>query len=756
MFSIRDFFHLPQIDAWVDRLGAGQPGLTIIAGLDARPGITFPPQGLLPSGRSAIFSILIEQVLTSSPKTRCHLLALDKQTLRVPRQLRRQVQFFSTEAPFSYAGRVEEALKDRPTMLVIDCLDADSLQPAIRAAQEGLFVLAQFDTVLYGAEVIDQLYPLGMSESQRAVINCILSVQRLQTLCAQCKTEAPLSPDQAARLRSHPLLASPGPLVTDLLSGLLKDDLQVYQEGSCPSCQGTGRRGEAMVFDIFHPNAGPGDHNLPLAAYVGRLAELGYLSLEDFLDFENRHRRRMAYTLLSLESVLAAKSNIYERKQAELEAANRVLTQRTRSLISLRELGQAMVTSDDLQDLANRVCRFALDLCGADRVIVYYSQSIHDAEALASGGWGTDRVPRKVDPSTTMAPAALQLLEKAVEPVAFNFWPPGIPPRNPDVEGAELRAGLLVPLIAQEKRVGFILAHPTRKPAFLQAEISMLHTLAQQAALGIQRARLIENLHNKIASLEAAQKELAQKERMERELELARQVQQSMLPRAFPQAARCRFAARSLPARWVGGDFYDVIPLQAGNIGIAIADVSDKGLPAALLMALTRSLLRAEAPRQSSPQAVVERINQLLIELVGDLSMFVTLFYAVVEPGSRRLTYCRAGHDYPMLLRGGSARLLAGTGTPLGIWGKEEEFKLSEETLFLESGDRLALYSDGLTDVLSEQGEMFDRERLTSLLVEASSLPLSEMCTSVFSSLLAFQGDAEQHDDMTLLLIEMI
>ena len=186
--------------------------------------------------------------------------------------------------------------------------------------------------------------------------------------------------------------------------------------------------------------------------------------------------------------------------------------------------------------------------------------------------------------------------------------------------------------------------------AFSPKEVSLLRTLAQQAALGIQRARLVSDLRDKIDQLERAQQQLVQKERLERELELARQVQQSMLPRSFPHLPGFHFVARNEPARQVGGDFYEVIRLDEDRFGVAIADVSDKALPAALYMALTRSLLRAEAPRQPSPQAVLSNINRLLLEL-GDGNSFVTLFYAVVDGNSRRMVYSRAGHDRPLLLR---------------------------------------------------------------------------------------------------------
>jgi serine phosphatase RsbU (regulator of sigma subunit) len=767
MFSLRDFFHLPQLDGWVEQLSRGEPGLAVVAGLDARPGMLPAgvgplPAGLLPSGRSAIFSILIEQVLTSHPRLNCLVIAQDVHAVRIPRQFRRRMRIFTVDPPFSYAGRIDDAIQKHPGLLVLDRLDGETAGMALYAAGRGLFVLAPFDTVFHGVEVEQHLLDLGALPEQLAALRWVISVQRLSTLCQQCKKPALLNDEQLSRLRAHPLLNSGQPGLEELLSAFSKpESLRFFQAGGCPTCRNSGRQGEVAVFDVFHnpvqdpgPQAVAARHSvLPMEAYVGRLALLGHLSLDDFLDFKVQQFRRLGYTLLARETALEETRGANERNLTTLEAANRVLQQRTRSLVSLQEIGQALLTSADLNDLAGRVCRFAQDLCGADRVIVYYLHSDRDAETLASGGWDPERVPRRSDPSAVFAPGGVRLSEDSSLPAAYNRWPPGIPPRHPDVEGAELRAGVVVPLVAQEKRVGFILAHATRKASFSPKEISLLQTLAQQTALGIQRARLIDDLRNKIIQLEAAQDELAKKERLERELELARQVQQSMLPQDFPEIPDFRFSARNKPAHQVGGDFYDVVSLDDERFGVLIADVSDKGMPAALYMALTRSMLRAEARRQSSPRAVLSNVNRLLLEL-GDGKTFVTLFYGVVERSSRRMIYSRAGHDRPLLLREGIAQSLGGDGTPLGILA--EDFRLTEEEIRLAPGDRLVLYTDGLTDVAATDGTLFSLDSWVALLQACAAQPLERMSDTLFTSLLEFQGEAEQYDDMTLLVMEVV
>ncbi len=765
MFSLRDFFHLPQLDSWVEQLSRGEPGLAVVAGLDAHPGMlaggSSLPAGLLPSGRSAIFSILIEQVLNVHPQFDCLVIARDKDAVRIPRQFRKRMRVFTVDPPFSYAGRIEAAVEKRPGLLVLDQMDGETVQLALNAAGRGLFVLSPLDTVFHGTGVARHLLDLGASRDQLAALRWVISVQRLGTLCNRCKEPASLSEEQLLQLRSHPLLNSHQPELGKLMSAFSNpESLRFFRAVGCSSCRASGRQGEVAVFDVFHNPAPVGGASkmavghsvMPMEAYIAELALLGYLPLEDFLDFNVSQFRRVGYSLLARETALVDTMGAHERNLTTLEAANRVLQQRTRSLVSLQEIGQALLTSADLKDLAARVCHFARDLCGADRVIVYYLHSDQDAETLAASGWDPDRVPQRSDPSDVFGPGGVRILEASSEPAIYNRWPPGIPPRHPDVEGAELRAGLVVPLVAQERRVGFILAHATRKASFSPKEVSLLQTLAQQTALGIQRARLVDDLRNKIVELEAAQEQLAKKERLERELELARSVQQSMLPRDFPEIPGYHFAARYKPARQVGGDFYDVVRLDDERFGVIIADVSDKGMPAALYMALTRSLLRAETRRQKSPQLVLRNINQLLLEL-GDGKTFVTLFYGVVDRTSRRMMYSRAGHDRPLLLRNGGVIRLGGDGTPLGIL--DENFRLSEEEILLEPNDRLVLYTDGLTDVSSQDGSLFNLDRWTALLQTFAHLSLGRMGEALFSSLMDFQGEAEQYDDMTLLLMEV-
>jgi serine phosphatase RsbU (regulator of sigma subunit) len=329
-------------------------------------------------------------------------------------------------------------------------------------------------------------------------------------------------------------------------------------------------------------------------------------------------------------------------------------------------------------------------------------------------------------------------------------------------ECGDLRPALSAPLLTSGRLIGLLNIYSQEaRREFTADEADLTMIYANQVAVAVRNASLIDELQDKIAQLEAAQAELVKKERMEQELALARQVQQSVLPRTFPQIPGYRFAARNAPARQVGGDFYDVIPLEDSHFGIVIADVSDKGMPAALYMALTRSLILAEARRECSPRTVLNNVNQILLELggpgmseLGEPSMFVTTFYGVVDCTARRLTYARAGHDRPFLVRGRHAQELDGRGAILGLL-EADQLGLSEERVDLAPGDRLVLFTDGLTDSLSPTGEPYGSMRLRAFLEAHGNSPSRELCDAVFAELAAYQGGAEQFDDMAVLVTEV-
>jgi sigma-B regulation protein RsbU (phosphoserine phosphatase) len=202
----------------------------------------------------------------------------------------------------------------------------------------------------------------------------------------------------------------------------------------------------------------------------------------------------------------------------------------------------------------------------------------------------------------------------------------------------------------------------------------------------------------------------------------------------------------------VGGDFFDVILLSKKRVGLIMADVSDKGMPAALYMALTRSLLRVEARRSSSPRKVLLNVHRLLLEM-SQADMFVTVFYGVLDLEHGKLRYTLAGHDRPLLFSPTTSKcqFLTGKGTALGFI---EKISLEEVHVDLRAGDLLILYTDGITDANSQVGEFFGVERLRQTVCAGNMLDASDMCDHIFEQTDRFQAGAAQHDDMALLVVK--
>jgi serine phosphatase RsbU (regulator of sigma subunit) len=294
-----------------------------------------------------------------------------------------------------------------------------------------------------------------------------------------------------------------------------------------------------------------------------------------------------------------------------------------------------------------------------------------------------------------------------------------------------------------------------RQPELLHNAVRVLSARLREAdrRMIADLRRKNEELARAYRELKEAQAALLEKERLEHELDLARELQQSILPHTFPELPRASCAARYRPARQVGGDFYDVIPLRGGRVGLVMADVSDKGLAAALYMALARSLIRAEARHHASPRQVLLSTHRLLLEMTEG-TMFVTAFYGVLDPEQSSLRYARAGHNYPLLVRpdGGDCRELSAHGVVLGC---VEDVSLEEARVDLHPGGMLVLYTDGITDANSSSGEFFGVERLRETVCAAEGLSAQGACDLVFERVDRFQAGTVQYDDMAVLVVKI-
>jgi serine phosphatase RsbU (regulator of sigma subunit)/predicted ester cyclase len=246
------------------------------------------------------------------------------------------------------------------------------------------------------------------------------------------------------------------------------------------------------------------------------------------------------------------------------------------------------------------------------------------------------------------------------------------------------------------------------------------------------------------------EQEIRERERVEQELRVARSIQQASLPKEVPQPEGWQVSPYYQPAREVGGDFYDFFELEEERVGVVVGDATDKGIPAALVAEATSNMLRAVAQAlSSSPGEVVSRVNETLLARIPP-NMFVTCFYAILDPKSGNLTYANAGHDLPYLHRYGDAEELRARGMPLGLM---PGMSYEEKEIELDVGEGVFFYSDGLVEAHDPKGEMFGFPRLRELV--AKHAEEAELGDYLLEELYSFVGEGwEQEDDITLLTLE--
>jgi steroid delta-isomerase-like uncharacterized protein len=246
------------------------------------------------------------------------------------------------------------------------------------------------------------------------------------------------------------------------------------------------------------------------------------------------------------------------------------------------------------------------------------------------------------------------------------------------------------------------------------------------------------------------EQELRERERIEQELRVARSIQHASLPKEVPTLEGWQIAPFYQPAREVGGDFYDFFELEDGRVGVVVGDATGKGMPAALMAEATSNMLRAvaQALGSSSPGEVLSRVNETLLARIPD-NMFITCFYAILEPNSGRLSYANAGHDLPYVWQSGEAEELRARGMPLGlIPGMSYE----QKEIVLDAGDSALFYSDGLVEAHDPQRDMFGFLRLRALVREHGKQESLE--EALLEELYSFVGEGwEQEDDITLLTL---
>ena len=287
------------------------------------------------------------------------------------------------------------------------------------------------------------------------------------------------------------------------------------------------------------------------------------------------------------------------------------------------------------------------------------------------------------------------------------------------------------------------------QPLYLLANFRLVAVIVLiNAVLAVFVGILLHTYDAMRRQLEASFRSLRIKEALEREVEIAREVQRELLPRGVPKVRGLELAGICIPAVGVGGDYYDYLPLQEERIGLVIADVSGKGIPAALLMAGLQASVRSLALPGVSPCDVNRRLNDMLHQSTSD-SRYATLFFGVYDPADRSLHYSNAGHFPPIHLGAHGVAYLSQGGLPIGLMPGS---LYGEGRRELGLGDLLALYTDGVIETPNVHGEEFGSARLVEILSRDGAAPLSELLTEVIDAVNRWSGGGPRHDDVTLVL----
>lgn len=316
-----------------------------------------------------------------------------------------------------------------------------------------------------------------------------------------------------------------------------------------------------------------------------------------------------------------------------------------------------------------------------------------------------------------------------------------------DDESLKIRSFMAVPLIFRGQLSGVLaVANPISGRAFTDTEFSLAKSLGEQCALALQNAEAVSAL--------------LMRNKLEFDLRLASSIQRYLLPENLPQTENLEFAVKYLPQQLIGGDFYDFFKLPHGKIGVVIGDVSGKGIPAAILMALCQTKLRYIAMSGKSPAQTLCLLNSEMVHAMRS-DMFITIIYLVIDPKSGEARFARAGHEPPLLARADSdeaSQPLKSSGMALGMVSEELFDEVMEDASFkMNSGDVLVLYTDGLTEAANPEGGEFTAKKLAQTISTLRSRNANDLNDEIIKSVEAFMGPGNKYgDDLTLLTVKKI
>jgi len=410
---------------------------------------------------------------------------------------------------------------------------------------------------------------------------------------------------------------------------------------------------------------------------------------------------------------------------------------------------------DELVPLVMKKCREALDAEGASLLLLdaarneLYFPYVATEDAEAAEQLREVRFPSDsgIAGAVLREGRAIRIDDVTSDPRFYR----GVDRRT----GTSTRALLSAPLRGRTGAIGVLQAiNPLDGGCFTEEDLAFFEALAASVSIAIENARFYRQLRDQVAALEKAVEEHNELLALRRELQIAREIQQSIIPRVFPAwPGRSDFEifASMLPANEVGGDFYDFFLLDDDHLAVAIGDVSGKGVPAALFMAVTRTLLRSAAMARLSAAGCLKQVNRLLC-LENEQGMFVTLFYGILDTRSGEFAYANAGHNPPWVLRCSHAlESLPATGDL--VLGGLEDASYQEHRVQLAPGDGILLYTDGVTESFDTANRVYSDERLAKLLRTTRDPSPATLVAEVVESVQKHGEGCDQSDDMTVMAL---
>lgn len=411
----------------------------------------------------------------------------------------------------------------------------------------------------------------------------------------------------------------------------------------------------------------------------------------------------------------------------------------TDKLRLLLDITKKISRSLDLQEVLNLVMETLGSLIPYDAAGIYV---IHPGEDADQSRAFRTKVVRGYDIEDL-----LELDLKRGEGILGHVATTGEPVISPDVRRdpryvnarKETRSEMVAPIISNDEVVGVFDLESDRLNAYSNDDLQVLMLLAAQVAIIFEKVMLHE--------------ELVEKRRLEGQLEVARQVQLELLPATDPQLKGYDVSAYNFPTEEVSGDYYDWVRIYDDQIGVVVADVAGKGIPAALLMAFLRASLRAAIHIGYAPHISLAKVNYLLWESI-ERHQFVTAFYGVLDATNHTLAYSNAGHSPPVLLdNDGSPRFIERGGLPLGMF---DDTRYYEYYAAIEPGQVLIFYTDGATEAVNPSGEEYGRDRLAASGARARNYSAREIIRALHRDVLDWTGEEGPSDDMTFVVIKAI